>query len=106
MLHGWQLPRDTKDQVSFFSNQITKQLAGSENSQLMHPVASTINYEQRQADDLVYWPGHVGILLDKQTLLHATAHSLQVCKEPLQSVEQRAGHPESIWRLPSRVEKA
>jgi len=33
--------------------------------------------------DLVFWPGHVGIMADGETLLHATGHYMQVVREPL-----------------------
>jgi cell wall-associated NlpC family hydrolase len=33
--------------------------------------------------DLVFWPGHVGIVEDEETLLHATAHFMAVVREPL-----------------------
>ncbi|TCK30700.1 NlpC/P60 family protein [Ancylobacter aquaticus] len=33
--------------------------------------------------DLLYWPGHVGIVEDGATLLHATAHFMCVVREPL-----------------------
>ena len=33
--------------------------------------------------DLVFWKGHVGILRDGTTLLHANAHHMQVASEPL-----------------------
>ncbi|WAC28138.1 C40 family peptidase [Ancylobacter sp. SL191] len=33
--------------------------------------------------DLLFWPGHVGIVEDGQTLLHATAFFMSVVREPL-----------------------
>ena len=39
--------------------------------------------------DLVFWKGHVGILLDKCTILHANASTMSVSKEPLEQVCQR-----------------
>ncbi|WP_425105311.1 C40 family peptidase [Ancylobacter sp.] len=33
--------------------------------------------------DLLYWPGHVGLVEDGATLLHATAHFMSVVREPL-----------------------
>jgi len=96
-LHGFQLPRDTTDQVALFR---TNGQLLSENQQLFKPIAAQqIDYAQRQTDDMIYWPGHVAIVLNKETVVHATAHSLQCCSEPLRHVEARAGMPESIWRL-------
>lgn len=33
--------------------------------------------------DLIFWRGHVGLLLDAQTLIHANAHHMAVAIEPL-----------------------
>lgn len=33
--------------------------------------------------DLVFWPGHVGIMCDHETLIHANGHHMLVWKEPL-----------------------
>ena len=39
--------------------------------------------------DLVFWRGHVGIMRDEQTLLHANAHTMTVASEPLNLVRDR-----------------
>jgi cell wall-associated NlpC family hydrolase len=39
--------------------------------------------------DLVFWPGHVGIMTDGDSLLHANAHFLQVTLEPLRNAIAR-----------------
>ena len=39
--------------------------------------------------DLVFWNGHVGILTDSQTLLHANGHHMLVVKEPLDDAIKR-----------------
>ncbi|WP_272003758.1 C40 family peptidase [Roseovarius sp. ZX-A-9] len=39
--------------------------------------------------DLVFWKGHVGILQDAQTLLHANAFHMAVTSEPLQDAIDR-----------------
>jgi cell wall-associated NlpC family hydrolase len=38
---------------------------------------------QRQRGDIVFWPGHVGIMLDAERLLHANSFHMQVEIEPL-----------------------
>lgn len=54
--------------------------------------------------DLVFWKGHVGIMTDGETLLHANGHHMMVAEEPLkQAVERIAaqyGQVTSIRRLP------
>ncbi|MCU4181471.1 C40 family peptidase [Bosea sp. BH3] len=39
--------------------------------------------------DLVFWKGHVGILTDPDTLLHASGHSMSVHREPLREARDR-----------------
>lgn len=38
---------------------------------------------ERRRGDLVFWKGHVAILLDSDTILHANAHHMAVAIEPL-----------------------
>ncbi len=56
--------------------------------------------------DIAWWPGHIGILLDGRTLLHANAHWMACRIEPLADVVARAaaggaGAP-CIRRAPGR----
>lgn len=48
--------------------------------------------------DIVYFPGHVGIMTDAQTLLHANAYWMRVVEEPLADVVARLAplHAEPI----------
>lgn len=39
--------------------------------------------------DLVFWKGHVGIMADPATLLHANGHHMRVTLEPLSAVRDR-----------------
>lgn len=39
--------------------------------------------------DLVFWPGHVGIMRSTITLLHANAHHMAVAAEPLEDAKAR-----------------
>ena len=41
--------------------------------------------------DLVFWPGHVGIMQDPERLLHADAHHMAVASEPLGAALARFG---------------
>jgi len=55
--------------------------------------------------DLVFWPGHVGIMVDGVMLLHANAHHMAVAVEPLAGAADRIRHADSriraIKRLPA-----
>ena len=39
--------------------------------------------------DLVFWKGHVGIMADQKTLLHANGHHMMTVKEPLSEAVAR-----------------
>ncbi len=45
--------------------------------------------EALERNDLVYFPGHVGIMADGENLIHATAHKMQLAVEPLADVAAR-----------------
>lgn len=40
--------------------------------------------------DLVFWDGHVGLMRDADTIVHANAHHMAVASEPLRLVAERA----------------
>ena len=42
-----------------------------------------------QRGDLMFWKGHVGVLCDPETLLHANAHHMAVTVEPLKPAIKR-----------------
>ena len=56
----------------------------------------------QQADlargDLVFWPGHVGMMLDAARLIHANAFHMQVQIEPLAEAVARIGEPVALRR--------
>ncbi len=58
-----------------------------------------------QRGDLVFWRGHVGVMLDPTRLLHANAHHMAVAIEPVSDAVERiartAGPVTSVRRLPA-----
>lgn len=46
---------------------------------------------QIQRGDLVFFPSHVGLMVDGETLIHASGHNGQVCTEALADVAARIG---------------
>ena len=80
---GRAVPRDTDLQLAFFA-----------------PIAA----DQRRRGDLVFWRGHVAVLLDADTILHANAHHMAVAIEPLAEalvrIEAAGGGPPTGWRRP------
>lgn len=49
--------------------------------------------------DLVFWPGHVGMMLDARRLIHANAFFMAVTIEPLARARERIGAPIAHRRL-------
>ncbi|HEX8167530.1 MAG TPA: C40 family peptidase [Beijerinckiaceae bacterium] len=55
--------------------------------------------------DLIFWKGHMGVMLDAERLLHANGHHMAVAVEPLREAEERIrlksyGPIVSVKRLP------
>jgi cell wall-associated NlpC family hydrolase len=80
---GRAVPRDTDLQLAFFA-----------------PIAA----DQRRRGDLLFWKGHVAVLLDADVILHANAHHMAVAIEPLAEaiarVEASGGGQPTGWRRP------
>jgi cell wall-associated NlpC family hydrolase len=58
--------------------------------------------------DLVFWKGHVGLMMDETRLLHATGFTMTVYIEPLAVADERIRRTDSkpitsIRRLPVSV---
>lgn len=58
-----------------------------------------VAFPDRARGDLVCFPGHIGILADIDTLLHANAHWMAVVKEPLAAVIDRGTAITTIRRV-------
>jgi len=54
--------------------------------------------------DLVFWTGHVGILTDAATLLHANAYHMAVAAEPLEGAVERIARSGSAIAAIKRLE--
>jgi cell wall-associated NlpC family hydrolase len=48
--------------------------------------------------DLVFWPGHVGMMVDGARMIHANAFHMQVGIEPLAEAVARIGEPVALRR--------
>ncbi|PNG25932.1 peptidase P60 [Methylocella silvestris] len=71
---------------------------------LGQPVPVNEDLSGLRRGDLVFWRGHVGVMRDAESLLHANAHHMMVASEPLCEARDRilakAGPPiSSIRRL-------
>lgn len=70
MMVGKSAPRDSDMQVS---------------------IGSAITREELRRGDLVFWKGHVGIMENEQTLLHANGHTMSVAREGFEEAVKRIG---------------
>lgn len=53
------------------------------------PIAFDDSLAGLRRGDLVFWKGHVGIMTDPETLLHANGYTMTVYREPLRSARDR-----------------
>jgi cell wall-associated NlpC family hydrolase len=75
-------------------------------AELGSPIDMRENLDGLERGDLVFWKGHVGIMMDAFLLLHANAHHMGVAIEPLRAAVDRnlrAGQlVTAINRLPAK----
>ena len=63
-------------------------------------LGQTISRQNPRRGDLVFWKGHMGVMRDSETLLHANAYFMQVTSEPLVVARARITTPvTSVKRL-------
>lgn len=70
---GAQAPRDTDMQQAALGS----------------PIDPGAQFENLRRGDLVFWKGHVGIMCDPDTLLHANGHHMQVAREAFADARAR-----------------
>jgi hypothetical protein len=66
---------------------------------LQAAMGDPVKFAAREAGDLAFWPGHVGLLMDGDQLCHANAHWMKVVTEPLADVMARAGAEPVVRRF-------
>lgn len=77
-LAGIAVPRDTEEQASAIGR--------------VHDGAP-------RTGDIVFFPGHVGIMTDAENILHANAFHMKTCVEPLWMVDERSGGKTAVRRI-------
>lgn len=70
MLTGTDAPRDSDQQLAALGEEIGEG-------------------EELRRGDLVFFPSHVGLMVDKERIIHASSHRMQVAIEPLAEVTAR-----------------
>lgn len=61
-------------------------------------LGTEITRDELRRGDLVFWKGHVGIMEDETTLLHANGHTMNVSRENLEEAIKRIGW---LYELPT-----
>lgn len=68
-------------------------IASPRDSDMLEDIGAPVAFDDGLAGlrrgDLVFWKGHVGIMTDAETLLHATAYTMSVYREPLREARDR-----------------
>lgn len=84
---GVVLPRDSNMQDAWSGN----------------PISNWLEPGALQRNDLVFWKGHVGIMLDAEILLHANGYHMGVAAEPLHTsidrIAKQYGEPLGARRI-------
>jgi cell wall-associated NlpC family hydrolase len=73
LMAGFRCPRDTDMQEAALGEPLPPDL------------------ESLKRGDLVFWKGHVGLMLDGDRLIHANGHHMTVAVEPLDEAVARIG---------------
>lgn len=74
--------------------QLSMMMAGMKaprDSDMLASFGREIPQEALRRGDLVFWKGHVGIMEDTQTMLHANGHTMTVARENLKAAIERIG---------------
>ncbi len=86
--------------------QVARQAAGfacPRDSDMQAGLGAEVSPDALQRGDLVFWKGHVGVMLDAARLLHANAHHMACAVEPLAEAVARIrrsdGAPTGFRRL-------
>lgn len=78
---GIAVPRDSTPQKEFLSHRAINPLLKSV------PIEANIKIAEK--GDIVFFPGHVGIMYDEHQILHASGHKMKVC---IQNAEEVNAH--------------
>ena len=64
-----------------------------------HALGQAVDFAKRRSGDLLFWPGHVGIVVQDDQLLHANAHHMCVALEPVEAAVSRIGDVRTVKRI-------
>ncbi|MET3613862.1 cell wall-associated NlpC family hydrolase [Rhizobium aquaticum] len=55
-------------------------------------LGAEIGFDELRRGDLVFWKGHVAIMEDEETMIHANGHTMSVAREGLKAAVERIGY--------------
>lgn len=64
-------------------------------------LGKAVAFADRQTGDLLFWTGHVGIVVEGDMLLHANAYHMCTALEPVDTAVERIGPVRTVKRLSS-----
>ncbi len=64
-------------------------ISAPRDSDMLSGFGEEVSTDDFQRGDMLFWKGHVGVMSDTATLLHATAFSMRVMLEPLVDTRKR-----------------
>lgn len=83
--------------------QATGKAAPRDTDMIEKALGDAVSLSDLRRGDLVFWKGHMGVMLDEKRLLHANAFHMAVAVEPLAEaiarIEKAAGSVTSVKRL-------
>jgi cell wall-associated NlpC family hydrolase len=83
--------------------QATGKAAPRDTDMMEKALGDAVALSQPRRGDLVFWNGHMGVMLDQARLLHANAFHMEVAVEPLADaiprIEKIVGPVTSVRRL-------
>ncbi len=64
-------------------------ISAPRDSDMLRDFGEEASANDLQRGDMLFWKGHVGVMTDADTLLHATAFSMRVMREPVKNTRKR-----------------
>lgn len=78
--YGENIPRNTKEQININKKKVT-------------------NFDELKRGHVVFWEGHVGIMIDNNLCLHSNAFHMKTIIEPLKNISLRIGVKNKIVKI-------
>lgn len=64
-------------------------ISAPRDSDMLREFGEEVSQDDLRRGDMLFWKGHVGVMTDADTFLHATAFSMRVMREPIENTRKR-----------------